>query len=423
MYLEKFTHFIRSKKAWDFLIYGFGQAVNLISPIVIVPFVIYICGEAGLGKIGVGFSFALMINVWVDYGSYINGTREIATHIHQHDRLQERFLTIYGAKFIVLIVFLCIAALLILTIPFFRADSTQLFLSLFLVVGQFLNPTWFLQGTQNFLWITLINVVSKVIYIVGVLLCIAQPEDYIWVNFFNGIGLILPSLLGIFYLIRKHAIAVKEFKLAASIQLIREEFSLTLSQVFFAAYQFAPVMVVSFFCGSFVAGQYRVIEHIVMIFRTYLQTFFNFIYPEICVQIDKNKSTGVKFWLKVNGINYLFVVLLLSIIFFNTPFILHFFKVNAADLVLLSSPFKLGLAIPVFMGLTFAVRQLLFAFNASYYYVRITIIATIAYLFLMIYLLKQIGLSGAFMATIIIEIFIIISYFVILKKMDSNTSI
>ncbi|RXR24351.1 lipopolysaccharide biosynthesis protein [Flavobacterium stagni] len=423
MNLEKISHFIRSKKAWDFLIYGFGQAVNLISPVIIVPYVIFVCGEAGLGKIGVGFSFALLVNVWVDYGSYINGTREIATNTYNKDKIEERFLTIYGAKFMLLCFFLLLAALIISTVPFFRVDRTQLLLSLVMVVGQFLNPTWFLQGMQNFVWITVINILSKGIYIAGVLLFVNQSNDYIYVNFFNGIGLIIPSLIGIIYLIQKHQFNLRKFKFASSIQLIRDEFSLTLSQVFFAAYQFAPVMIVSYFCGNFVAGQYRVIEHIVMIFRTYLQTFFNFIYPEICVQIDKDKSNGFQFWLKVNGINYLVVFVLVAVIFFNTPIILQFFKVNAHDITVLSSYFKLGLVLPILMGLTFAVRQLMFAYNSSYYYVRITILATIAYLFLMIFLLKQMGLSGAFIATIMIEIFIIISYFVILKKMDSKKSL
>ncbi|WP_353088242.1 lipopolysaccharide biosynthesis protein [Flavobacterium sp.] len=423
MNFEKVRHFIRSKKARDFLIYGFGQAVNLISPIIIVPFVIMICGEAGLGKIGVGFSLAILVNVWVDYGSYINGTREIATHVDQHDCLEERFLTIYGAKFILLCLFLVLAVLLIFTVPFFRSDYTQLLLSLVMVVGQFVNPTWFLQGVQNFVWITLINVISRGIYILTVILFVAQPEDYQYVNMWNGVGLIIPSLFGMVYILRHHKINVRNFQLRRSIALLREEFSLTLSQVFFAAYQFTPVMIVSYFCGNFVAGQYRVIEHIVMIFRTYLQTFYNFIYPEICKQIDKSQPSGIRFWFRVNGINYFIVVIMLTGIFFNTAPILRFFKVTPAEVQLLSGNFQLGLVIPVLLGLTFAVRQLLFAFNSSYYYVRITILATITYLILMIFLLQKMGLAGAFVATIIIELFIIISYFVILKKMEAIKSI
>ena len=73
--------FTNNKKLKDFLIYGFGQAVNLISPLLVIPYLVSICGEEGLGKIGVGFSLALIAIVLVDYGSYINGTKEISINI------------------------------------------------------------------------------------------------------------------------------------------------------------------------------------------------------------------------------------------------------------------------------------------------------------------------------------------------------
>ena len=38
------------KKITDFLIYGFGQVINLVSPLFVMPFIIFKCGEDGLGN-------------------------------------------------------------------------------------------------------------------------------------------------------------------------------------------------------------------------------------------------------------------------------------------------------------------------------------------------------------------------------------
>ena len=66
------------RKIKDFFIYGFGQAINILSPLVVLPFLIHKCGIEAVGKVGVGMSVALILNGIIDYGSYINGVKEIS---------------------------------------------------------------------------------------------------------------------------------------------------------------------------------------------------------------------------------------------------------------------------------------------------------------------------------------------------------
>lgn len=112
-------------------------------------------------------------------------------------------MTIYTAKSLLLLLVLLICTLLIFLIPFFEKDKVQIFLSLFIVIGQFINPTWFFQGIQSFKWISIINVSSKIIYVTLVFLFINQPEDYILVNAFIGLGSIIASLSGFIWIYRK----------------------------------------------------------------------------------------------------------------------------------------------------------------------------------------------------------------------------
>ena len=406
----------KSKQFKNFIIYGLGQAVNLIGPLLVIPYIVHICGEEGLGKAGVGFSFALIAIVLVDYGSYINGTKVIAINNANRDILEEKFTTIYLTKFLLLLVVLFLCLLLIFTIPFFKKDASQILLSLLIVVGQFINPTWFFQGLQNFKWISLINIVSKVIYVGCVLLFIQKPQDYIYINAFLGIGSIVASSFGFLKIYYQYSFSFKTTSISKATQLIKEEFSLTVSQLFFSFYQYAPIMLVSYVGGDFMAGQYRIIDQVVMIFRTYFQMFFNFIYAEICLKIYQNIRIGINNWKITNGYNYLLVLVLLLLFFFNTQIILTFFKVNEQDVFKLAPLFKTGLLIPVFMGISFALKQLIFAFDKNKIYIKITLFSTVLSLGLMYLFLKNIGLIGAFLSTIIIEGFIIIMYLIILKQ-------
>ncbi|HRN98958.1 MAG TPA: hypothetical protein PLA69_06570, partial [Flavobacterium sp.] len=115
-------------------IYALGQAVNVVSPLLVVPFIVMHCGEANLGRIGIGFAFAMMAIVLVDGGSYINGTREIAVSNTNPSQLRRHFTRIYLGKLFVLLVVLMLSAAIIFAVPFLRRDWMQMCLSLLIVV-------------------------------------------------------------------------------------------------------------------------------------------------------------------------------------------------------------------------------------------------------------------------------------------------
>lgn len=416
MYKEKIKDVFYNKRFKDLIIYGFGQAINIISPLLVIPYIISVCGEEGLGKSGVGFSVALIAIVLVDYGSYINGTKEISIYRNDSTVLEEKFSIIYLSKFILLLLVMSFSTLLILTIPFFQKDKTQLLLSLFIVVGQFINPTWFFQGIQNFKWISAINVISKVIYVLLIFFCITKPEDYIYINFFLGIGSITASTLGVLFIYKTYSFSIKELPLRKSLELIRSEFTLTLSQLFLSFYQYAPIILVSFVCGNFIAGQYKIIDQIIMIFRTYFQMFFNFIYAEICYKVYENAKKGLKFWLKCNLLNYMMILSIVFIFYIFSPVILSYFKLNLQKNPEVLKIFYLGLLLPMLIGISLSLKQLVFVFNENNKYILITIISTIFTIILLYLALIKFALIGVFFTFFISEIIIIICYVFLLRK-------
>ena len=157
MLIQKTSAFLKKKKITDFMVYGIGQAVNIISPLLITPYLIYICGLENLGIIALGQSFAFILIVLVDYSSYIIGVKDVSINRDNPIALENIFTTIYAAKFLLLIVVSVLTFLLLFFIPYFNKNATVLFFSFSIIIGQFINPTWFFQGVENFKWITIIN--------------------------------------------------------------------------------------------------------------------------------------------------------------------------------------------------------------------------------------------------------------------------
>jgi O-antigen/teichoic acid export membrane protein len=403
------------KKIKDFIIYGFGQSINILGPILVLPFLIDKCGVENVGKIGVGMSVALILNGIIDYGSYINGVKEISINRHNNLSLQKSFNTIYLSKLLLFVIILFFFSVAILLFPYLNEDKYLFIFSFSIVIGQVINPAWFFQGVENFKLISIVNIVSKVIYILLIFIFISKRQDYVFANLFLGIGAIIANLFGLAWLIKIYSFTFKNAKISDALLILKEEFSFSLSQFFLSMYQFFPIVIISFIGGDLIAGQYRIIDQVVSIFKTYLNMFFYFVYSNICYEFDKNYNKGLSVWKQYNGSNLLLILIfLIPFSLFATP-ILNFFKINLIQFFEIKDNFRLALLIPFLIAISLPLRQLMFVFDLNKIYIKITITVTILNFILLFFLTKYAGLTGSFISIIFIEFIIIVLYIYILK--------
>ena len=83
-------------------VYGFGQLFNLVTPLLVVPYIVSICGEENFGKTAVGMAIAFFLIVFVDFGSDIIGVREVSVNRDNPEVLNKIFTTTYVVKAIIL---------------------------------------------------------------------------------------------------------------------------------------------------------------------------------------------------------------------------------------------------------------------------------------------------------------------------------
>lgn len=399
----------------NFTIYGIGQAINILSPLIITPYLIYVCGLEKFGIISIAQSLIFILIVIVDYSSYIKGVKDISVNRENNSKLENIYLTISYSKLLLFSLVLLVFLGVIYTVPYFYNERIVFLFSLFFLFGQCINPTWFFQGVEYFGQITILNILSKVIFIAGVLLFIKKPEDYIYANFWLGLGLILSSVFSIFFILNKYKINLRNGSLLNIKKYLKKDFSFCVSQLFFATRNYSPIIIVGFVVGEYIAGQFRVVEQIINVFRTYLQMFFKFSYSYICFEVDKNTHNGIKIWKKYNGLNLIFIFFLLLLVYIFSNEILHFFKVKS-NLSEMNNLLSIALFIPLLIGLTLAFEQLLFSLGKEKVYIKITMTITILNVILLAITTKYFILVGSFLTLIFTEICLIVIYWILLKK-------
>jgi O-antigen/teichoic acid export membrane protein len=413
--IKKTAQFIQNNKQFQNLtIYGFGQAFNLITPLLIMPYIIFICGEDGYGKIGVGMAWAFFLMVFVDYGSEITGVKDVAVHREDTKKLESIFITTYATKFLLLLLIVSFVSILFYFIPYFNKEKSLFFFSLAMVVGQFINPSWFLQGVENFKWITMLNVVSKVIYLSSVFIFISKPEDYVLSNLFWGLGMIFANGIAFFYIIFKYSFSFTNTRKEAVSKLVKENFSIFSSQIFVSSQMYAPIVLIGFFGGNTMAGQYKIIDQIIVIFKTYLLLFFNYAYPRICFLLEKSKKEALQFWKLYNGINFIFIASSMLCIAYLSVEVVSYF--NPKEVNTIADLLKIAVLIPVFQAISIPLKQLVLGENKQAAYVKITMITTVISLILIVMITPFYKVQGVLIALIATEIVTGVIYFAQIKN-------
>jgi len=395
-------------------VYGFGQLFNLVTPLLVVPYIVSICGEENFGKTAVGMAIVFFLIVFVDFGSDIIGVREVSVNRDNPEVLNKIFTTTYVVKVIILSFVLIIASILFLSFPYFKTEKTMFFLGLSVLIGQFVNPTWFLQGIENVKWITILNVISKTIYLVGVFSTIKAESDYVYVNLWWGLGMIISNLFVFILIMKRHKFTFQAINKNEVYQHIRNDFSMFSSQIFLSLQLYAPVVLISYFGNNLMAGQYRIVEQIIVVFKTYIFLFFNFVFPKICYLIEIDFKRGIKNWLIYNGTNFVFILFGMLLFHVYSYEIVSYF--NPTNRYVLSNLLESAVFVPLILAVSIPLKQLILALNYKKFYVRLTSFMVILNLFAIVFLLPKFKVYGVFYSLIATDLIVIIFYLYQLKK-------
>ena len=404
-----------NKQNTNLIVYGFGQGFNLVTPLLVVPYIVSICGVENFGKASIAMAISFFLIVFIDYGSDIIGVKEAAVNRENAVELEKIFITTFCSKAILLVLVLILSTLLFYFLPFFNKDKSLYLLGLPVLLGQCINPTWFLQGIENFKWITILTIVSKLIYLFGIFFFIHQKTDYIFINLWWGIGTILSNGFAFYYIFRKHNFSFSKLKKTNIIALLKGNFSMFFSQIFVSLQMYSPIMLIGFFGNNLLAGHYKIVEQIIVVFKTYIYLFFNFVYPRVCYLLEENIKQGFRFWKTYNGANFVFIVLSMGGIYLFSSQAVYFF--TKTDVVEISDLLKIAVLIPITLSISIPLKQLLLGFNQPQLYIRITMIMVIVNVLLMIVLLPYYEIKGVIISLIISELLTIgIYYYSINRK-------
>ncbi|SFQ62618.1 Membrane protein involved in the export of O-antigen and teichoic acid [Psychrobacillus psychrotolerans] len=160
-------------------LYNFSlNIINVLFPIITMPYVLRVLGADSMGKYNFSVSFSQWFLIFATFGTVTYGIREIAKVRDNEKDLDKTFTEIFLINFIATTISIFVYITII-----FISPKTNMEIELFLIAGIliFLNLfciDWFYMGIEEFKMITLRSILIKLICLLGIFIFINEKNDY-----------------------------------------------------------------------------------------------------------------------------------------------------------------------------------------------------------------------------------------------------
>lgn len=296
------------------------QIAGNVFPLITMPYLAKVIGVEGYGKI----AFAASIIIWAqtisEWGFTFTATRDIAQNRNNKNKVSQIFSDVLWARCLLALISFAVIILTIFLIPSFYNNSLIILVSFLLVPGQIMFPDWFFQAIEKMKYITLFNLLLKLLFTFSIFIFVKKPEDYILQPLLLSAGYILCGISSLWLIFFKWKYKLRFPNISNSIKAIKNSYDIFLNNLIPNLYNSFSIMLLGSLCGSLASGIYDGGNKFVSVFYQFQNVLSRAVFPFLSRKIDKHNL-----FVKIN----LCVGLLFSaLLFITAPLIIDIMLSN-----------------------------------------------------------------------------------------------
>lgn len=203
---------------------GLYQILVLLAPILTTPYISRIFGAEIIGDYSYYYSILGYFTLVAAFGFSDYGTKIIAENRDDIKKRSQLFWEIMVAKGF--ISFLCLVAYVITSIFLFKDNQTALYIFLamtFYIVSILIDPTFFFQGDEDFVSISIRNSLMRILTIILIFVCVRSSNDIVIYALILSLGNLFASGIIYFSFKGKH-ISKYKIKISNVLRHIKDSF-------------------------------------------------------------------------------------------------------------------------------------------------------------------------------------------------------
>ncbi|MEH7073448.1 oligosaccharide flippase family protein [Neobacillus drentensis] len=297
------------------------QGSNYLFPVITFPYLIRTLGVGNYGVLLFCVGMMQFLNIFIDYGFNISGTKDISIHKHRMDKVNEIYNMILTIKIMFVLIVGIVYFSLVITVPFFSEHRTTFLLSFLIIIGNTLFPLWLYQGLERMKYITYFNLMVKAFVTLLIFIFIKNTNDLNLAVIFQTFYFILPAIISIFFVKIKLKI---HYKTVRDIQKIKDELNrgkhIFMTTLWINFYSQGPIILLGFISGSRATGNFGIGEKVQGAFYGLTQPFTQALYPYLCDLYENKRGQFYLFKRKLLGLGLLFSIIIgITLFAFSEP--------------------------------------------------------------------------------------------------------
>ena len=268
--------------------------ITYLSPILLIPYLMKTIGEEKFGIYIFSWTFIFYFVFIVNYGFDFSATNQIAIHKTNRDKISSIFFNIIFIR--ILIAIFCMIGIYIAanTIHILFPYKQSFYFGFGIVFGIALFPSWLFQGMEEMKFITIINLITRLLPLLFIILFIQKEEQYQFVILIQAIGFIFGGVFSFIFAIKHYKLTYKKPSIRIMIQQLEDGWSLFLSTVGMTLYRETNVFIMGFTIGNYsLIGYYSIADKFVRFAQSLALPVAQSLYPYFSRKFDTNKNSSL----------------------------------------------------------------------------------------------------------------------------------
>lgn len=292
--------FIQNISVQNFLYLALIQGTNILISIISVPLIIQRIGVDQFGLVSLALSVISYLNIVVGFGYNFSGPREASIYRNNTQKLSEHFSLVLYSK-LAIALFLTLGLFLIIQFTnAFELYRTILLFSTLILFSESIQLLWFFQGIEKTKIASIVNVLSKLCYLLAIVYFIDIPEKSKYVNFIWGSTALLFNAGLIVFSVHHIGVKLGKLNLPGIVTSIRENSKLFFYNLISHITVSGGIIILSFFEGSAQLGRYGLVEKVIITLRFFPSLVVSATFPKASHLFVHHKEKYTPFLLKVS---------------------------------------------------------------------------------------------------------------------------
>ncbi len=394
--------------------FGYLSALQIFSmfvPLITLPYLIRVLGKDVYGLVVFAQAVIGYLVVLINFGFNISSTKDLSVHRANKEKVSEIVSSTLLIKGIFFLFTLLAVKIILLFTPKAQGYETLFYLTMYLCLYEWIFPIWYFQGIEKMKYITLINVLSRSIFLALVFIFVKGPEHYLRVPMLYGLGAIIAGFTSLWIVFGKERIRFSFQPISTLWHYTRSSIPFFASNISTQLYTNTNKVILGVFTGMNEVAYYDLAEKISSLMRIPLNLIGQSIFPRNAS--EKNMDFIIRIMLYTVGIT---LVVMISIIVFAKVIVFTLGgiemepAINVTRLYILTI---LPISVSHFLG-----YQALVIFGYRYHFLKVISSAFMLYLILLLnlFIFKVITIYSLILCIISIRLFILSGMYYYCRK-------